>query len=57
MLGGFISGLLVAWILSWFGVHCLIISAVQPFTGVELTAGLYYLAFGLVGLVGGAFRR
>lgn len=58
MLGGFVGGLLVAWILSWFGVDHMMITAIQPFIkGVTLTWAHYYLAFAVVGLVGELLRR
>lgn len=56
MLGGFIGGLIVAWILSLFGVDAMILEVVQPFVEtVKLTNSHYYVAFGLIGLIGGAF--
>ena len=58
MLGGFIGGLFVAWILSLFHVNVMIIDVVQPFVKtVVLTNSHYYIAFGLIGLIGGAFTR
>lgn len=58
MLSGFVGGLIVAWILSWFGVNTLLISVFQPFvTQVILTNAHYYVAFALIGLIGGAIGR
>ena len=48
----------MAWILSWFGVNAIIIDALQPFiSSLTLNHSMYYVAFGMIGLVGGAFRR
>jgi len=58
MLVGFIGGLIVAWVLSLFSVDVLIIDALQPFVrDVTLNTAMYYVAFGLIGLIGGAFKK
>lgn len=58
MLGGFIGGLIVAFILSLFGVNVMILEVAQPFMkAVTLTNSHYYILFGLIGLIGGAFSR
>jgi len=58
MISGFVSGLIAAWILSWFHVNRMLIEVAQPFlSNVELTNAHYYIAFGVVGLIGGAFTR
>ena len=58
MLGGFISGLIVAWILSLFGVNGIILEIAQPFIKtIHLTNSHYYILFGLIGLIGGAFNN
>ena len=58
MLEGFIGGLIVAFILSLFGVDKMLIEVIQPFfTAVTLTKSHYYLAFAIIGLIGGAFNR
>lgn len=57
MLGGVAWGLVVALILSLFGFNDFAITAVQPFVpNVELVDAHYYVAFALIGLVGGAFH-
>lgn len=57
MLGGFISGFIVAWILTWFNVHVMVLEVLQPLTSVQLTTAHFYVALGLIGLIGGAFGR
>lgn len=57
MLSGFLSGLLTAFVLSFFGVDHMFIEVVQIFTlGLPLTTSHYYMFFGFIGLLGGAFR-
>lgn len=58
MLGGFIGGLFVAWVLSLFGVNTIILEVTQPFIKtIILTNSHYYILFGLIGLIGGAFSK
>lgn len=58
MLGGFCGGLIVAWILSLFGIDQMIIEVFQPFVNtVQLSSSHYYIAFALIGLIGGAITR
>lgn len=57
MLGGFVSGLLVAWILTWFDVNIMILEVAQSLIDVNLTTSHYYILFGMIGLVGGAFGK
>lgn len=57
MLGGFISGLFVAWFLSLFNVDTMVLEVLQPFTDITLTSSYYYIGFALIGLIGGAFRK
>lgn len=58
MLGGFCGGLIVAWILSLFGIDQMIIEVFQPFVNtVQLSLSHYYIAFALIGLIGGAITR
>lgn len=57
MLGGFLVGLSTAWFLTIFGVDTMIIDVIQPMTETAITASHYYVVFGLIGLVGGAFSR
>ena len=58
MLGGFISGLIVAWILSLFGVNGIILEVSQPLIKtIHLTNSHYNILFGLIGLIGGAFNN
>lgn len=54
MLDGFITGLVVAWILSLFGVDKMVVEVLQPFTKVLLTSSHYYMGFALIGLIGAA---
>lgn len=58
MLDGFVGGLFVAFILSLFSVDEMILEVLKPFiTTITLTKSHYYILFGLIGLVGGLFRR
>ena len=57
MLRRFISGLIVALILSAFGVQTIIASFVLQVFNYTLTSAVYYVAFGLVGLVSEVFKR
>lgn len=57
MLGGFIGGLIVAWILSLFGIDNMVIKSVAEVFKVGISVSTYYIAFGVVGLIGGAFRK
>lgn len=57
MISGFISGMITAFILSLFGVDHMFIEVMQNFTlGLSLTTSHYYMFFGFIGLLGGAFR-
>ena len=57
MLGGFVSGIIVAWLLSCFNVDKMVLEVVQPFVSMPLTTSHYYVAFGLIGLVSGIFSN
>ncbi|WP_154668796.1 hypothetical protein [Niameybacter massiliensis] len=57
MLEGFIGGLIVAWLLSLFGVDHMVLEVCQTFTEVQLTTSFYYIGFALIGLIGGAFKK
>lgn len=57
MLGGFVGGLIVAWVLSLFNVDTMVLEVFQPFTDITLTSNYYYIGFALIGLIGGAFRK
>lgn len=57
MLGGFISGLIVAWILSLFGVDQMVITSLNEVFSVSISVSTYYMAFGLIGLIGGALSK
>lgn len=54
MLGGLISGLIVARILVQFGVDDICIKVLQPFiTQCALTTDHFYFVLGFLGLIGG----
>lgn len=57
MLIGFISGLIVAFILSLFSVDTMIIQVIQEIFSKDISTATYYIGFGLIGLIGGAFKR
>ena len=56
MLGGFVSGLIVAWILSWFNVDSMIINSAREMFQASMSISSYYVCFGLLGAISGAFR-
>ena len=57
MLEGFVSGLIVAWVLSLFQVDNMVIRSVAEVFKIGISVSSYYIGFGLLGLIGGAFRR
>lgn len=58
MVDGFISGLFLALVLSVFNVDEMFIKVVQPFVPqAVLTADHFFVAFAIIGLVGGAFKH
>lgn len=57
MLNGVVSGLIIAWLLSLFGVDTMFIETVQTFVVFEVTVGFYYLVFAIIGLIGGLVKR
>lgn len=57
MLGGFISGLIVAWILSLFHVDNMVINSAREVLQVGISVSTYYIVFALIGAIGGAFGR
>ena len=57
MLDGIIGGLIVAWVLSLFGVDEICINVLQPFIrGITLTTDHFYFAFGIIGLIAWIFN-
>lgn len=57
MLDGIAEGLVVAWILSCFDIHNMLIEVVQPFIDVNLTISHYYIAFAAIGMIGRLFHK
>lgn len=55
VLGGFVGGLFVAWILTWFDVDLMVLEVIQPFIDIQLTTSHYYILIAMIGLVGRAF--
>lgn len=55
MLGGFIAGLIVAWILSLFGIDHLVINSAKELLNANNSISTYYIIFAIIGLLGGAF--
>lgn len=54
LLGGLISGLIVAWILVQFNVDDICIKVLQPFISqCTLTTDHFYFSLGFIGLIGG----
>lgn len=57
MLFGFIGGLIVAFILSLFSLDNMIIQMVSEVFNKSISSATYYAIFGIIGLIGGAFRK
>ena len=57
MLGGFLIGIFVAWILSFFGIDSMIIQGLNELFKLEITSAGYYTLFALIGLIGGAIKK
>lgn len=57
MLGGFVAGLVTAWILALFGVDKMIIDSLYEIFDISISVSVYYIGFGLIGLIGGAFKK
>lgn len=57
MLEGFVSGFIVGWVLTWFDIDQMVLEVLQPLTSVQLTIAHFYVALGLIGLIGGAFGK
>ena len=57
MLGGILGGLLTAFILEILGLSAVAIEAIQPFIQTQLTVVHWYLIFGIIGGIGGAFKK
>lgn len=58
MLDGLIGGLFTAWLLTIFNIDKMFVEALQPLmSNVILTSSHYYMVFGLIGLIGGAFGK
>lgn len=56
MLEGLVSGLLVAAILSCFGIDQMFVEVIQPLIAeMEITASHFYAFIALIGMVGGIF--
>jgi hypothetical protein len=55
MLGGFIGGLFIAWILTWFNVQTIIIAGVFDLFGFTLTIPAYYVVAGIIGAITALF--
>lgn len=55
ILDGFVGGLFVAWILTWFDVDLMVLEVIQPFIDIQLTTSHYYILIAMIGLIGGAF--
>lgn len=57
MLEGFVSGFIVGWVLTWFDIDQMVLEVIQPLTSVQLTTAHFYVALGLIGLIGGVFGK
>lgn len=57
MLLGVIMGIVVAWILSLFGVDQLLIQGITQLLGRQIDISGYYTIFAMIGLIGGAWKK
>lgn len=57
ILEGFVGGLFVAWILSWFNVDVMLLEVIQSFIEIQLTTNHYYILVAMIGLIGRAFQK
>ena len=57
MLGGILGGLLTAFILEMLGLSAVAIEAIPPFIQTQLTVVHWCLIFGIIGGIGGDFKR
>lgn len=56
MLGGLLGGLLIAWLLSIFNFDNMFINAIYELLGLNVSVDVYYVIFGLIGLIGGIIK-
>ena len=57
MISGMLTGLIVAWVLTFFDINKICIEVLQPFCKITLTDAHYYFALGFLGMIAGAFDR
>ncbi|HHV93974.1 MAG TPA: hypothetical protein GXX47_05480 [Firmicutes bacterium] len=57
LFSGLVTGLLFAWMGSWFGLDRLIIQGIAEFTALDISSAGYYTLFAFVGLIGGLLGR
>jgi len=53
MADGLLSGLLFAWILSWFGFDDLAVKGINELLQINATAASYYLIAAVLGIIAG----
>lgn len=52
MLEGFVAGLIIAYILTFFNVDNIIINTIQSFVpNIKITIDIYYVLFGTLGMI------
>jgi len=56
-MGGVIGGLIIAWILTWFGVDNIIISGIAELFKFQIGLAGYYVLFALAGFIGEIFTK
>ena len=58
MLEGFVAGLIIAYVLTFFNVDNIIINTIQSFIpDIQITIDIYYTLFGVVGMVSGLIKE
>lgn len=56
-MGGIIGGLFLAWILSLFGIHNIIIAGIEDLFNVYISIPGYYVLFAIIGLITDLFAK
>lgn len=57
MLGGIVAGLIIAWILSLFGVDIMFCDFIKETLSKEVSIATYYVLFAVIGMISGLFNR
>jgi hypothetical protein len=56
-MGGIIGGLIIAWLLTWFGIENTIISGVAELFKIQIGIAGYYVVFAIAGFITELFTK